>query len=178
MHKLWKHQIPLHSHGTLLSSAVLTLGSMWRRVCLRKAPHCTGDSREKEHQERVRKKVKGAWNRKKSWSSVSGWEDIYTSCTFALPSFWAFKHKVCGGYIFLFNLQLRQQTYNNIASKMRPEVCVFSLLTKKELNSTSELLKANFDSRKCIAFPPVSGINSPVITWIAVSLYTDIRWFL
>ena len=53
-------------------------------------------------------KLKGTWNRKNSWSSVTGQEDIYIACFFALPSFYGIKHKICGGYIFLFNLQVRQ----------------------------------------------------------------------
>lgn len=56
----------------------------------------------------LRKKVKGTWTRQNSWSSVSGWEDIYMACFVALPSFCGIKDKIFGGYIFLFNLQVRQ----------------------------------------------------------------------
>lgn len=60
------------------------------------------------------------------------------------------------------------QTYNNMLSKMIPELCYF-LLIEKKLNPTTELLRVNFNSSKGIAFTPVSGINLTAIIWITVS---------
>lgn len=60
------------------------------------------------------------------------------------------------------------QTYNNMLSKMIPELR-FYLLIEKKLNPTTELLRFNFTSSKCIAFTPVSGRNLTVIIWITIS---------
>lgn len=68
------------------------------------------------------------------------------------------------------------QTYNNMLSKMIPELCFF-LLIEKKLNPTIELLRVNFNSSKCIAFTPVSGRNL-TCNYLDNRLYTEIVLFL